>query len=322
MGMDRISSFLNRNGRDITGFLLSLLLAFCVWLIYNLTLNYTKVVSVPIVARSNIEGHKDVSSNTAVVMARCHTRGFDLLRLDNASEKSPVQVYFAPGDLHGDGGEIFHITSAELTRYAKEIFGDRAGMETFVSGSLDFRFPFENSKKVPVHPVYTLSCRPQYMVVGGLRLKPDSVTVYGEPYHLENIDRVYTRPFNLDNLRSDVHGEVKLESSKDVRLSDSGAEYTVSVRRYVEIAADMRIAEKNVPKNKMLVIYPSTAHVIFRCSFPVISDPAENVSFYIDYNDFAGSLGGDCMARCDSLPPGVIDYRMEPELFECVERDR
>lgn len=322
MFLDRIRAFLNKNGKSLTEFMVAVLLAFSIWLIYNLTLNYTKVVSVPVVAVSNIEGHKNTSSNVATVLARCHTRGFDLLRLENASEKKPIKVNIDPSDLHPDGGELFHISAAELNRYSKEIFGDKAGMETFVTESLSFRFPFENSKKVPVHPVVSISCLPQYMLVGGLKLTPDSVTVYGEPYHLENIDRVYTRPFRLMDLCSTAHGEVKLEGSKDVRLSDESVQYMVTVQRYVEIKGNMEIHARNVPKNKSLVIYPSVASVTFRCSFPVTVEPENDIHFFIDYKDFAASLGGKCLARCDSIPSGVIDYRMEPELFECVESDR
>ena len=319
---DKVKSFLDRRGRDLRDFLVAIFIAFSIWLIYNLTLNYTKVVSVPIVAVSNIDGHRNVSSNVAVVLARCHTRGFDLLRLDRASEKQPLKVNINPSDLHPDGGEMFHISSSELNRYSKEIFGDRAGMETFVTESLSFRFPYENSKKVPVHPVVSIDCIPQYMIVGGLELHPDSVTVYGEPFHLESIDRVYTKPFDLTGLRSTVHGSVKLDGAKDVRLSADEIEYMVSVQRFVEIRANMEIHGRNVPKNKTLVIYPSVASVVFRCAFPVNVNPADDIHFFIDYNDFAGSLDGQCLARCDSVPSGVIDYRMEPEVFDCVESDR
>lgn len=322
MLLDRIRTFLKSNGRDLTIFLLSLLLAFSVWLVYNLTLNYTKVVSVPVTAFSNIEGHKQTSSNTAMVLGRCHTRGFDLIRLDNASDKKPITVSFAPSDLHHKSGELFYITASELNAYVEDIFGDDAGMETYVTDTLYFRFPFENSKKVPVHPVYSMTCHPQYMSVGGLRMTPDSVTIYGEPFHLENIDRVYTRQFNLSDLRNTAHGEVKLASVKGVRISDESAEYMVTVRRFVEITADMPVRSRNVPNNKNFVIYPSVARVTFRCAFPLSIEPAKDVHFYVDYNDFTRSLGGQCLAKADNLPEEILDYRIEPEVFECVSSDR
>ena len=52
-------------GRDLAGLLFSLLLAFSIWLIHNLSLNYTQVIAVPVTARSNIEGHQELSSTFA-----------------------------------------------------------------------------------------------------------------------------------------------------------------------------------------------------------------------------------------------------------------
>ena len=46
----------------------------------------------------------------------------------------------------------------------------------------------------------------------------------------------------------------------------------------------------------------------FRCVFPLTADPAGQVQFYIDWQDFTGSRTGRCVARCDGLPDGVIDY--------------
>ena len=69
-------------------------------------------------------------------------------------------------------------------------------------------------------------------------------------------------------------------------------------------------------------IYPSTAEVLLRCVFPMASDRSGEMQFYIDYADFAGSLSGKCVARTDALPQGVINWSMQPEVFECVEEGK
>lgn len=319
MTLDGIRKILKTNGGDITIFVASLLLAFSIWLIYSLTLNYTQVVSVPVVATSNIDGHRQTSSNTELVLGRCHTRGFDLIRLNKASDKKPITVKFEPSDLHQKGDDLYYITSTDLNTYVRDIFGNKAGMEGFVTDTLFFRFPVENSKKVPVQPVYSLSFEPQYTSVGGLRMTPDSVTIYGEPFHLNNIDRVYTKPFSLVNLKNTAHGEIKLSAVKGVRMSQTQAEYMVNVQRYVEISADVHILGNNVPASKTFVIYPSTAKVVFKCTFPLSINPVEDVRFYIDYHDFVNSLSGKCLVKTSALPEEIISYRIEPEIFECVE---
>lgn len=300
-------------------FIMSLLLAFGIWLIHNLSLDYTKMVSVPVVAQSNLDGHARQSSNPVIVMARCRTRGVDLFRLRKASEEKPIIVDFLPTDLHHRGGEIFYATASDLTRYVSAIFGDQAQLEAFVSDTLVFRFPYENSKRVPVHPVCNITYKPQFDSPTGLVMTPDSVYVYGEPYLLDNLDRVYTEAFSLFDLSGPVHGEVALEGVKGVRFSNAKAEYLVDVRRYVEITAELPVRTVNVPRGKNLRVYPSKAQVSFRCEFPVRNDPAGKVSLQIDYLDFANSLSGACIPTLHNIPEGVFSYTVQPPVFECVE---
>lgn len=53
----KIAGILNLSGRDAKVMIVSLLLAYGIWLIHNLTLNYTEVIKVPVTAHCDIEGH-------------------------------------------------------------------------------------------------------------------------------------------------------------------------------------------------------------------------------------------------------------------------
>lgn len=309
-------------GKDIVIFILSLLLAFSIWLIHGLSLKYTEFVTVHVVAESGIDGHSAMSANSVAILARCRTSGFEIIRLNMAAGKKPVTVKFDPADLKPYEGETFYITSNELIKYVSAIFGDKTGMETFITDTLFFRFPTENSKKVPVQPVYRVTFKPQYMGVGGLRIEPDSILVYGEPFHLDGVDRVYTESFSLEDLSMPSHGTVKLANTKGVRMSVDKVEYIIDVSRFVEIKAEMPVNVRNVPKGHSLIVHPSVATVTFRCAFPVSENPLDNVSFYIDYNDFVESLGGNCMVSTDRLPSGVLGYDIVPQVFTCVDSEK
>ena len=315
---DRFRSHLNFNGRDTVIFLMSLLLAFSIWLIHNLSLYYNEVISVPVRAVCNLDGHARESSNDAVIQARLRLTGFDVLRSRRLAARNPLEVEFAPADMHSKGGEFFYVTAAELNRYVQPVFGDNARLETMLSDTVTFRFPLENHKKVPVVPVCSIHYKPQYMAVGDLRLVPDSVTVYGEPSHLDKVDRVLTRPFSLSDVKVSAHGRVRLEENGAMRLSETTVSYVLDVSRYVEIRAELPVEGRHVPAGRNLFIYPSTATVLFKCAFPVTDDPAENASVYIDYRDFASSLGGKCLPQV-ILPPGVLDCTVEPQVFDCIE---
>ena len=301
---------------------MSLLLAFSIWLIHNLSLNYSDTLSMPVVARCEIEGHSNVSSNSSMIAARCRTSGFSLLRIRHQAKRKALNVRFDSKDLHHKDGEIFYITAAELSNYVTEIFGDGVRLESFLSETVQFRFPFENNKKVPVQAVQVVSFKPQYMAMGQIRLQPDSVTIYGEPFHLEHIDRVFTRTIDLHNLKSSAHGVIRLDSVHGVRMSTTEVNYSLDVTRYVEIRSEVSVGVRNVPAGKKLSVYPSTASVVFKCAFPLSQDPTEGVQFYIDYADFKSSIGGKCIAHASRVPEGVIECTVTPEVFDCVEEGR
>jgi Uncharacterized protein conserved in bacteria len=311
------------NGRDLAVFLLSLLLAFSIWISHNLSLQYSSVVSVPVIALSNIEGHQAESSNTSPVVARCRTTGYRLLRKNRMSRRGQLRVYFSPDDLHQEDEDLYYITSNELSGYFSEIFGDNVQLESFVSSRVQFRFPAENHKTVPVQAVSVVSFKPQYMALGAMKIVPDSVVVYGEPLHLQNIDRVVTEAITLQNLSSGAHGMARLEAPKGgIRLSVSEVSYALDVTRYVELHKEVKVGTRNVPAGRDLTVYPSVVDVVFRCVFPLAYDPTEGVSFYVDYNDFASSINGRCVPRDSGLPSSVIDYSVDPKVLECIENLR
>jgi hypothetical protein len=311
--------FPKAGAKDITAFALAFLLASGIWLIHGLSQKYVKLVNVPVEAVSNLPGHAAVSSNSSVVSARCRTTGFDLIRLRKASEKKPVSLNIRVEDLHPVKDEAFYITSTELNRYVADIFGDAAEVESFISDTLVFRFPQENHKTVPVYPVYTISFKPQYTAVSPMKVTPDSVIIYGEPFHLDQIDRVYTRSFSLENLRSSAHGEAKLSKVNGVRMSEENVEYSIDVSRYVELKTEIEVNGRHVPAGKSLIIYPPVATVTFMCYFPVTSNPVDEVRLYVDYEDFLHSMDGKCIPHTSKLPQSVFDCKIEPQIFECVE---
>ena len=249
--------------------LLCLLFSAGIWLIHNLSQTYVNIVSMPVVAESNLPGHAGVSSSDATITAQVKATGF-----------------------RQEGDNLFMIPVSNLYKYVSSIFGDGVSVESFVSEAPRFVFQEVGYRKVPVRKVQALTFEPQYMPLHPMSVTPDSVLVYGEPSRLESIDYILTRPIDLWGLRSSVHGTVKLEVPSGVRLSDTEVVYSMEVSRYVEKSVEVEIQTRNVPRGQELVVLPSTAEVVFRMVFPAGSDPSEKAVFYVDYDDFAGSITG------------------------------
>ena len=156
---------------------------------------------------------------------------------------------------------------------------------------------------------------------GQIEVSPDTVTIYGEPFHLENIERVFTKPIKYSDLSHDVRGVVELEKIRGVRFSDAEVEYELDVVRYVELKVDAPVEVLNVPEGKVMLVYPSSVEVALKCAFPLLSK-MEDIRMYVDYNDFVLSKGGKCPVKSAVLPRGVIDYECTPIGVDCVVEDR
>ncbi len=306
-----------RGGGDTALFLLSVLLAFTVWFIHNLSQDYTDLVTVNVRASSNIEGRAALSSEAVSVAARCRATGFRHISL--ATRRREVTVTMVGSDFRHRDGDYYFIDAAALGKYAEEIFGNRVRVESFVSQGVSFRFQEENYRKVPVQAVRLLSYRPQYMASGPMVLSPDSVVVYGDPRILAGVERVFTRQISLSDIHGSLHGIARLEVPGGMRLSSKEVEYSMEVSRFVEVRSRVSVVVRNVPAGRKLSVLPSSAEVVYRCIFPMIQNPEGRTEFYVDYTDFAESRSGKCLVRHDALPQGVIEAVVTPEVFECIE---
>lgn len=298
--------------------LLCMLLSAGIWLVHNLSQRYSEIVSVPVVAESNIEGHARRSSSEMTASAMVNASGFHLIRLGSTSKK-PALVEIATADLVHTEGDYYSVPVSSMYKYVSDIFGEGVNLESFISGDLEFKFPTENHKKVPVKPVQIISFKPQYMAVGEMSVIPDSVVVYGDPIRLEGVESVLTKPISHKDIRNSVHGNVRLQIPPGMRLSQKDVVYSLDVTRYVEIGATVKVGTRNVPSGRKLSVLPSTATVAFRCVFPMIDNPVDRTEFYVDYKDFEQSITGRCVVRCEGLPEGVISYEIDPEVCECTE---
>lgn len=314
-------SRLDLRGREGLLLLTSLLIAIVIWLLTNLSKTYSGVLTIPVVAECNLQGYSNLSSNSALLSARCRTSGYRLLNESSRKSRRPVRITVDRGDLRHGKGDRFFITGNAMNNYAQTVFGAEAPVEALITDTLFFVFPAENHKKVPVHFNGDFSYRSQYMASTSLRLVPDSVTVYGEQTRLDLVEHVSTAPLVLDDVHESQHGTVRLRRIKGVRMSDMEVSYELPVTRYVELRSELPLAVQGVPAGRHLQVFPSKATVILHCSFPVRHDPFSSFQLYIDYQDFASSLSGRCVARAGALPSDVLDYRVEPAIFDCLETD-
>ena len=160
------------------------------------------------------------------------------------------------------------------------------------------------------------------MAEAPLKGMPESVLVYGEPFRLENINAVYTRPINFIDLSEDISGVSKLEKIKGTRVSESEVRYELNVKRYVEIVTTVPVTVVNVPADKNMLVYPSAVEVSLKCNFPLVDNPESGLRVEADYNDLQHSLSQRCLLNVSTPSRGVISSETTPISVSCVLEDK
>lgn len=310
--LNKIFKLLNINGRDWVVLLLSLLLAFSVWMIHKLSLEYSVYITVNVEAYSNIEGHSDCSTTPSEVMAKCRTTGWQALYA-HMTRNRKVEVTFPASIMVHEEDDRYYISAEKLHEYVEPIFGSNVSVEYFVSDRVYFRFQDETHKRVPVRPVYSFIYEDQYVANGNLVITPDSVTVYGDKFHLESIDHVKTSMIRQTDISGDINGIISLEPISGMRLSADEVHYSMNVVRYVEIKAEsVPVKVINAPRDRAYQTDPATVDVIMDCEFPLKADPKKGIMLVVDYNDFQSSITGHAKVTSTSLPEGVINCEVIP----------
>ena len=317
----RLLKALNISGRDWVILTLSLLLAFSVWMIHNLSLKYNANLSAKVIAVCGLDGHENVSAASAEALARGRATGYNIIKA-NIRSRRPVKVEFNPSVMQRYDSERFFVPGDKLNEYSHLIFGEDVTIDHYITDTLFFRFPSVNHKKVPVVPVSILTYKGQYMPRGPLEVTPDSVVVAGESYLLESVKQVYTAPIRRLDISENVSGLVGIEPIKGVNIQAKEIYYSMDVARYVEFASESHVEAVNVPAGKALMIIPSVVTLRMRCEFPLLDDVDGKQTLYVDYNDFKSSVGGNCPVRVKNLPKGVLSYETDPVSVRCVEETR
>lgn len=302
---------------SIAVIILSVVASLLIWLLTNLAQQNTDIVSVPITVSSNIPGHTLTANEQVIIVAAVSANGYKLISL--SARHDPRTVTIDQSHLQHKEGDFYTIESGSLFRYVSDIFGAGVTVQSFITSSLTLRFPEENYKVVPVVPVHVVHYKPQYMSMGQMRVKPDSVIVYGEPSRIEAINQVYTKPVSLRGVRRSVSGVVSLDVPGATRLSDQDVTYSMDVTRFVEVRSLADVSTINVPAGHSLTVLPSRVEVYCRYVFPLGSATVEEPKLYVDYKEFALSKTGKCVIHVGQMPSGAISAVTSPLVCDCIE---
>lgn len=309
--------------RNFRLFLVSLVIACLVWVMHTFALEYSATIPCTVRVNTSLKGYAPSAVSAETVLLRGRASGFYILRMRKTGRK-PVELDITVEPRHfkevPDADHTFTLPVTELRERLGEQLGDHFAIDFIDVEQLTFTFEPQSFVKVPVVASVDLDFRPQYMQVGEVTLRPDSVLVYGAVKELQRITQVRTRPVTARKVDKTLQGYVGLESVSGLRFEIDRVWYDVEVDRYVETAMTLPVTVVGTPRGRTLIVLPSQVQCIFRAPFRPRGGRivAEDLSLVVDYADFADAESTKVIPRLVT-DRDIYAWRLKPEMVECIQ---
>lgn len=313
---------LRRRRGELTIFIVSLLLAFFIWLAHNLTQDYFSYRQFRVTAVTSIPGFSSTSEAQEILSLGGYAKGFNILnRRRNAVAEIPVRIdpkLFTPDPVLEN---TFSINARDIQEQLAAAVGTDFQVTNVPEQKMTFVFLSQSFRKVPVTmPEPRLSFAPQYMQVGEISVSPDSVLVYGNTEDIDGIRNIETLPVHLQNLDNTTGGKVFLREVKGLRYGDSMVNYQIRVERYVEMTVTVKVAVVNAPIGTNVLVFPSRLKTLCRVPFASARKfSGDDLEFEVDYGDIVASHSSKIVPKLvASGECPIFSYETEPALVDCI----
>ncbi len=231
-------------GRErIVVFIVSLVLALCLWLMVNLSVDYNLNVELPIALGGVPAEQALVSDLPETATVSVSGEGWKLINLYNNPPSINIDVNDAEINLYDQ-------VQQQMNAFAVNI---QKVQPTILTVELEERV----SKKVPVRSLVEVSFEDQHGFLGTPELQPDSVTINGAASLLEGIKEWSTDSVHIEDVSTNLSRAISLQAPDElISLSQSQVMFNASVTEFTEGEVRVSIYTQNLPQGSMISYSP------------------------------------------------------------------
>lgn len=292
-------------GREkIVVFTVSFILAFCLWLLVNLSRDFNLDINLPINV-ANVpqdQALREPLPETATV--GISGEGWKLINFYN----NPPPI-----DVNIRGSEINLYDQVRQNMNALPDINVQKVQPLILSVNLEEKV----SKKVPIVSHIELSFRDQYGLLDSTSFQPDSVTITGASSLMENITEWPTDSLVISDVSEDIARNVSLREPEElVSLDQSIVLFTAPVAQFTEGEVNVKISTRNLPVTSNVSFSPSSITVKFDVPISNYADLEETDLFdaYISYEDLMQDSTGFVRPRIELKQE--VDYPIKIRSFQ------
>lgn len=267
---DEIAGF----GRErIIVFLVAFILALALWLMVNLSRDYTLNIELPIQLGAVPADQALVKDLPVTATVSVTGEGWKLINLYNNPPAINIDVNNAEVNLFDQVQQQMNaMLNVNIQRVQPRI----------LAVQLEDRI----SKRVPVHSAVNINFSGQYGFLDSLTINPDSITIDGAASLVEGIKEWATDPVEINNVTKDISRTVPLESPTElISLSQREVMVEADVVEYTEGEVQANINTRNLPPGRMVSYSPLAITIKYDVPIEEYADIQDENHFdvYVSY---------------------------------------
>ncbi len=254
---------------------ISIVLALGLWLMVNLSRDYTLNVNMP-VSVGNIPSDRALAEDLPdFVTVSVSGEGWQLITVYNNPPPIFVDVTRNEINLYDQVQQQMNATPELTVQKVQPLY-------------LNINLEKNATKKIPVVSNVSVMFNEQYDFLNDPYLEPDSVVITGALSLLENINRWETKPVTLNGVKEDVETAVELkEPDKLLSLVPDEVTFKGEVAQFTEGEARVYVEARNILPARKVNFSPSSITVKYDVpisEYAEVQDLATPFEAYVDYN--------------------------------------
>ena len=199
-----------KSSRKFRVFLIALLLSAFLWFINHLTNDFHVNVSIDVHIKNIPAYYQSNQFPDTTLQLEITGSGFGLIRY-YLKDKLPIELDFSSfTKKDAEDKHIFALPKADLMTHLQREFPGNLQITEFDYEELSYSITSYPKKKIAVFPTLNYSCANGYMVLGQIKIIPDSVELEGPSKIIGVYDSLFTNLITLNNLTDSVNINAQL----------------------------------------------------------------------------------------------------------------
>ena len=282
-------------------------LSFVIWFFRKFSKEYQEEIIMKIELTDIPKSYIISSVSDSILNLNLNATGFQFLYyyfLDNT-----VKISFQKAVYRNNTGSLE--IASEFNKLQNQLLGGPEILSFFPS-KIEINYQSEFSKKVPiVLPKFNLDIG--YSITN-LNLYPDSIIVTGPKNVLANINHVDLNYKNESNLKSNFFEKIPIkqgENELNYNVKEVDVELTIDL--FSEKNLNIPISVSNLPKSKVLKLFPSQVELVFSSSINNLKKIKPS-DFRVGFNyDSIDKEKNTAKIKLLESPLGATNVRLNPQ---------